>query len=840
MSRRLTWLGGFAAVVAAGLATGGIVMASLVTGGEDPDQNRWEFASAFSTTANPSGAWSWGQSDDKGTPGTFRLFPWHGVTGKEGVPFWTVTGGDNLSNPNIWRNTANRWWYGVPPGEVSFHPGPDKRMAVVRWTAPVTGKILVEASFGAGDTTPVKDEGNVDIHVVKTDGDGRATEVLFRALNTGKAEKVLATTTILAGETIDFDLGNAGLWYYDNTPIAATITLVGNAPPPPPAPPAAKFPADYRGEPWQGKAQTVPGRITAAFFDCGGEGMAYHDSDPTNHGSGELNRGPTEKDNFRKTEGVDTSYTKEAFDKWIEGKPLPPDQFYVGWTAPGEWLRYTVDVQVAGTYAIDLMASSNNANARISFDVNGVDQTGPITLWATGNWHTWTRYKSIATLRLDKGQQVITLRFLHEGNMSVLYFDLFATATAEAIAADRIRNEAEMATDAADRSARAAADAGRAKTEAEKAAADADQAKAMAAREMAEAAQVRAIADQRAMEAQRAAALAEQAKALAVQAMAESERASALADQRTTEARQADAVAEKAKVLAAQQAELAARQAAVAEQVKAMFQGATGSAGQHAAVVEKHKAIVEEYTAPVETFTAVVEESTAAFTKQDAAAAKRVAMAAKQDAAARKRVAGAVKTGKPGFGRVSGGAWQLAISFSATDNPATPWSWGETNANGDLGSLVLFPRHSVVSDAKEPIWAVADGEYKAVSHIWKNSTDQPQRGVAPGEISLHPGPARQKAVVRWTSPISGAVKITGSFGAGNVGSVDLFIVKTNGAGAVAETLLEAFNVQTDRPFSYRTAIEIGQTIDFAVGNAGGFDFDDTPLTARIEPVAPTS
>jgi hypothetical protein len=187
---------------------------------------------------------------------------------------------------------------------------------------------------------------------------------------------------------------------------------------------AAAFPADYKGKPWKGEMQAVPGKIIAAYYDVGGEGVAYHDVDPQNHGSGELNRGPAEKDNFRKEEGVDVSYTKSAFDKWMDGKVLPTDVYYVGWTSPEEWLKYTVDVKTAGTYSINLLASANNKGTQISFAVNGIDRTGPIDLEQTGNWHTWKMHNAIATIKLEKGPQVITLKFVKEGNQNVQYFEL--------------------------------------------------------------------------------------------------------------------------------------------------------------------------------------------------------------------------------------------------------------------------------------------------------------------------------------------------------------------------------------------------------------------------------
>src|SRR5580658_1001587 len=69
--------------------------------------------------------------------------------------------------------------------------------------------------------------------------------------------------------------------------------------------------APYQDSRYQGGAQKIPGRVECAYYDIGGEGVAYHDSDAKNHGSGELNHADgTYLNEFRIHEGVDTSYTK--------------------------------------------------------------------------------------------------------------------------------------------------------------------------------------------------------------------------------------------------------------------------------------------------------------------------------------------------------------------------------------------------------------------------------------------------------------------------------------------------------------------------------------------------
>jgi hypothetical protein len=55
----------------------------------------------------------------------------------------------------------------------------------------------------------------------------------------------------------------------------------------------SNFPKHYKGTPYkdaryQGSPQKIPRRVECAY-DRGGEGVAYHDSDSKNKGSGALN-----------------------------------------------------------------------------------------------------------------------------------------------------------------------------------------------------------------------------------------------------------------------------------------------------------------------------------------------------------------------------------------------------------------------------------------------------------------------------------------------------------------------------------------------------------------------
>jgi hypothetical protein len=195
----------------------------------------------------------------------------------------------------------------------------------------------------------------------------------------------------------------------------------------------------YQGTPFHDShhsgIQKVPGRVECALYDLGGEGVAYHDSDAKNLGSGGLNPADgTYLNQFRMDEGVDTSYTK--FHDQIDNNPfnriLPPEnQLYVGWTQPGEWFNITVDAAKAGVYSADLLYTSNRGGA-LSFDVDGVDATGPIEIASTFDaadpvawrqWHHWNLASAWLKLRLPKGRSVLTVHIVKGGNMNLATLD---------------------------------------------------------------------------------------------------------------------------------------------------------------------------------------------------------------------------------------------------------------------------------------------------------------------------------------------------------------------------------------------------------------------------------
>jgi hypothetical protein len=128
----------------------------------------------------------------------------------------------------------------------------------------------------------------------------------------------------------------------------------------------------------------VPGLIEAENFDLGDEGVAYHDTETTNYGG-----------LYRDT-GVDV--TGNGF-----------GGYRVGWTSPGEWLNYTINVAASGPYRVIFRVSSGGSqqgSAHLEFGSG--NQTLPMTILPTAGWDTYRSVTS-SVVRLESGLQVVRL-----------------------------------------------------------------------------------------------------------------------------------------------------------------------------------------------------------------------------------------------------------------------------------------------------------------------------------------------------------------------------------------------------------------------------------------------
>jgi hypothetical protein len=195
----------------------------------------------------------------------------------------------------------------------------------------------------------------------------------------------------------------------------------------------AQIPSGYQGKPFKDEfytagPQAIPGRVELAYYDLGGEGVAYHDTDAANQGSGVLNHKPDHQRpgvspylwHFRENEGVDISFTKDFADFNHPNKVDPRvNQLYVGWQSDGEWTNYTVDIKAPGRYKIvTVYGFKDNKSSLWLNQQKLVDLVLPED---TGNYHNWTQATVGEVTFKTAGIGLLTLKYNSGSNLA--YFD---------------------------------------------------------------------------------------------------------------------------------------------------------------------------------------------------------------------------------------------------------------------------------------------------------------------------------------------------------------------------------------------------------------------------------
>jgi glycosidase/fibronectin type 3 domain-containing protein len=221
--------------------------------------------------------------------------------------------------------------------------------------------------------------GSSQVSLTWTASSGAVSYNVYRGTTAGGEGAAPIATGVTGASYVDTGLTNGTTYYYKVAAVnsAGTSGLSNEA--------SAK-PA-YTGTPYGGTAAAIPGTVQFENFDVGGEGVAYHDTDAANNGG-----------QYRTSEGVD-----------IETCTDTGGGYDVGWTQPGEWMKYTVNVQTTRTYTLAFRVASGIASGTAGTfhveDESGSNLTGAITVSSTGGWQTWTTLSGSAAL--TAGQHVL-------------------------------------------------------------------------------------------------------------------------------------------------------------------------------------------------------------------------------------------------------------------------------------------------------------------------------------------------------------------------------------------------------------------------------------------------
>lgn len=178
----------------------------------------------FSTSSNPSGAWSYGRASSYSTSTGVSGFTLGVATSLFSGKYsgWAASGDNVSQNGTVSLANAGAGVSGVNTGDIILHPGAPPgsfTYAVVRWTAPSAGTITsIVGQFNAADIS-----GTVESAVY-----GVGLQRFYNSNMTANSPfNISSSIGVTAGQTVDFVVGtgidhnNAG----DSTPTMATINF---------------------------------------------------------------------------------------------------------------------------------------------------------------------------------------------------------------------------------------------------------------------------------------------------------------------------------------------------------------------------------------------------------------------------------------------------------------------------------------------------------------------------------------------------------------------------------------------------------------------------------------
>ena len=157
------------------------------------------------------------------------------------------------------------------------------------------------------------------------------------------------------------------------------------------------------------KNHQIPGKIFAAEYDLGKMGIAYEDKDFINLWvSDPSKRSEWNSGNQMRNDGVDIYKSED-------------NEYYVGKSETGEWLRYTITSKSDKAYTFDIKYfSENDAKIRIE-DASG-KQITTVAMKSTGGNENWQTV-SAKGINVRKGENKIRIYFENNG-VNLKYFEV--------------------------------------------------------------------------------------------------------------------------------------------------------------------------------------------------------------------------------------------------------------------------------------------------------------------------------------------------------------------------------------------------------------------------------
>jgi hypothetical protein len=187
----------------------------------------------------------------------------------------------------------------------------------------------------------------------------------------------------------------------------------------------AAMPAGYTGtvfDSLKGIPAQIPGFVNAPYFDKGDSGVTFNYT-WSNMGDCHWRDGDPGKKVSLQFFGTWNDFVAGTVGGIVDSAAYPPGKnAHIGWVQSGEWLKYTVHVNIAGSYKMILHHTVVDTSNLIIFNVGNLpaDSVGglPISIRPPGDVeinHDWRWDTTKTRLALDTGLFLIKVSYFHEG-----------------------------------------------------------------------------------------------------------------------------------------------------------------------------------------------------------------------------------------------------------------------------------------------------------------------------------------------------------------------------------------------------------------------------------------
>ncbi len=158
--------------------------------------------------------------------------------------------------------------------------------------------------------------------------------------------------------------------------------------------------------PWT--ERKLPGVIYAEDFDLGPLNYAYMDRDTGNYWVATGERTRWNSGGTYRNDAVDIAASEDT--ELTQG-------YYVGWTEPGEWMQYTVEVPDAGTFDVEVRVASNTTGGSFHLALGQEPLGATVAVPDTGGPQAW-RSVTVKGVSIPAGTQHLRI-FIDQGGFSV-------------------------------------------------------------------------------------------------------------------------------------------------------------------------------------------------------------------------------------------------------------------------------------------------------------------------------------------------------------------------------------------------------------------------------------